>query len=376
MTLMNTKMRTVIEKIRNADFSKEYGIIGFDGFVDEIVHVVDKRYDSEHFKRIETIGEYGARISRAAGLSTNIEVVPIQRKLGGNGPIFGNALLNHGLHFSYIGALGYPKPVAIFDDFISRCDATSISEPGYTDAVEFFDGKIIRCKLEGLKNVSWDGLRRVVPLEELKSLFNRASFLAFLNWSLVVNVTSLWRGLLEEVFPDIEPMQKRRLFVDLADPEKRSRKDLQEAIELIERMGKYACVTLGLNKKEACEIAALYDIHIDDFKNADAEELLKLLTDRLDVDTLLIHSVKSACGGQRGGPVFTVAGPYCEAPKLTTGAGDNFNAGYMLGQIAGLPIEESLWLAVCNSGYYVRNAHSPDTLALVEFMEDCLNEQS
>ena len=192
MKYMKELMRSTIDRIRRADMSKAYGVIGFDGFVDEVVHVVGKRFDSKRFKRIETISEYGSRISRAAGLSTNIEVVPIQRKIGGNGPIFGNALLNHGVNFTYIGALGYPAPNPIFADFLKRCDVISISEPGYTDAVEFFDGKIIRSKLEGLKSVSWEGLTSVVDENTLQMLFDRTTFLAFLNWSLVVNVTSLW----------------------------------------------------------------------------------------------------------------------------------------------------------------------------------------
>jgi len=62
-------------------------IIGLDGFVDEIIHVVDKRQSFSDFTRIEYMGEFGGRISKAAGLSTNIEFVPQQTKLGGNGPI-------------------------------------------------------------------------------------------------------------------------------------------------------------------------------------------------------------------------------------------------------------------------------------------------
>ena len=375
MKYMKELMRSTIDRIRRADMSKAYGVIGFDGFVDEVVHVVGKRFDSKRFKRIETISEYGSRISRAAGLSTNIEVVPIQRKIGGNGPIFGNALLNHGVNFTYIGALGYPAPNPIFADFLKRCDVISISEPGYTDAVEFFDGKIIRSKLEGLKSVSWEGLTSVVDENTLQMLFDRTTFLAFLNWSLVVNVTSLWKGLLEQVFPKIARLPERMMFVDLADPEKRSRKDLQEAIEIIERMQSYVRVTLGLNRKEACEIAALYGVQIDDYKNVDIFELLKLLSDRLKIDTLLIHSAKIACGGKRGGPFYAVSGPYCAQPLLTTGAGDNFNAGYVLGQIGGLTVEQSICLAVYNSGYYIRNAYSPSTNELVTFMENCLREQ-
>ncbi len=40
--------------------------------------------------------ELAQRIGEAAGLSTNLELVPTQVKLGGNGPIMANALSRNG----------------------------------------------------------------------------------------------------------------------------------------------------------------------------------------------------------------------------------------------------------------------------------------
>ena len=59
-------------------------LAGFDGFVDEIIHVVDKREDNQRFKRIDTIEAFSKRIATYSGLSGNIELVPTQIKLGGN----------------------------------------------------------------------------------------------------------------------------------------------------------------------------------------------------------------------------------------------------------------------------------------------------
>ena len=50
---------------------------------------------------------------------------------------------------------------------------------------------------------------------------------------------------------------------------------------------------------------------------------------------------------------------FIKKPKLSTGGGDNFNAGLCFGQLAGLDFEESLYCANGTSGYYVRNAQSP-----------------
>src|SRR5262245_46066351 len=79
------------------------------GFVDEIIAVVDKRQSNDRYDPVRTIGHLGEKISAASGRSSNYELVVKQMKLGGNGPIMANALLNIGLSVSYVGNLGYPN---------------------------------------------------------------------------------------------------------------------------------------------------------------------------------------------------------------------------------------------------------------------------
>ena len=66
-------LRRSLDQVTDKELS---AVIGFDGFVDTIIEVVDKRHSFADYTRIQTIAEFGARISRAAGLSTNIEFVP------------------------------------------------------------------------------------------------------------------------------------------------------------------------------------------------------------------------------------------------------------------------------------------------------------
>jgi hypothetical protein len=368
--LIKQNIEMIIEKIEAAQVEKLRGIVGFDGFVDEVVHVVDKRYDADNYKRIETIQAYGERISMASGLSTNIEVVTIQKKLGGNGPIFANSLLDHGVGITYIGALGYPEVESVFNIFVQRCEAISLANPGYTDAVEFFDGKIIRSKLDALKDINWETLKSIVGISRYKKMLLEADFAAFVNWSLLINMNSIWQGLLKEVFPKFPKNKKKKLLIDLADPGKRSDSDLHTALDYIQEIGQYFDVILGLNKKEACEIVNLFGNTVDDYLNVDKEQLMIFLHETLAIDTIVIHSNKKACAQRKGEDYCVVDSLYCAKPKLTTGAGDNFNAGFVLGQICDLTVEESLYLAVCNSGFYVRNARSPKTHELLQFMRD------
>jgi len=56
--------------------------VGLDGFVDEIIHLVDVRNSAESFERIPSIAKLAERLAAAAGKSTNIEAVVQRVKLG------------------------------------------------------------------------------------------------------------------------------------------------------------------------------------------------------------------------------------------------------------------------------------------------------
>src|SRR5438132_13728222 len=83
--------------------------VGLDGFVDEILHVVDKRESADKYSRLPTISQLAIRIGAAAGKSANIELVSQMTKLGGNGPLMSNALPALGLKVHSLGNLGYPN---------------------------------------------------------------------------------------------------------------------------------------------------------------------------------------------------------------------------------------------------------------------------
>ena len=57
----------LIEKLKWAQTEKLNILSGFDGFVDEIIHVVDKRIDKDNYIRVKTIEDYGHKILNAAG---------------------------------------------------------------------------------------------------------------------------------------------------------------------------------------------------------------------------------------------------------------------------------------------------------------------
>jgi len=354
------KLWTALDTKKGHDLSM---IIGLDGFVDEIVHLVDKRQDFENFTRIPTLADLGGRISRAAGLSTNIEMVPVQLKLGGNGPILSNALLEYGVKLTYIGALGIPVH-SVFENMEKKAEKIySLCGPGHTHALEFDDGKLLMGKITILNEVTWDRFKEVVGSPKaIAAMIDKIDLFGMENWTMVPYMSQIWEGLIDEVLPLMANRAVKPLaFFDLADPEKRTKEDILAAMKLIGKFESKFRAVLGLNEKELYEIAEVFGIKADGLKNTTIATYKAL-----GIYCLVVHPVKEACCCIDG-EYYEVQGPYCEKPVLTTGAGDNFNTGFCLGQALGLDPTESITLGVCTSGFYVRNAKSPTYADVMDF---------
>lgn len=344
-------------------------VVGFDGFVDEIIHVVDKRVNFENYTRIETISALAERIGRAAGLSTNIELVPKQVKLGGNGPIMANALRSFGVKITYIGCLGYPDIHAVFKELAEASETYSISQPGHTDALEFDDGKLMLGKIEVLKEINWDNITARVPEDKLVDIFGRSQLVSMVNWTMIPYMNDIWEQLLDKILPQIKTDTKPLAFFDLADPEKRSEHDIAQALDIIQRFQQYYRVILGLNRKEASEIATVLGVKLSDKPEAvSLQEITEAIAAKMELYCLVVHPTAEA-GTVMEGNFVQVDGPYTSKPKLTTGAGDNFNAGFCLGQALGLSPAECLITGTGTSGFYVRNMRSPSFAELKSFLE-------
>jgi sugar/nucleoside kinase (ribokinase family) len=339
---------------------------GLDGFVDEVLHVVDKRESAESYQRLPTIAKLAERVAAAAGRSGNIELVPQITKLGGNGPIMANALASFGLQVTYLGNLGYPNLHPVFRDFASRAEVHSIAEPGTTDALEFDDGKIMLGKRATLKDVNWENIQARYGLDKFTAKLNTSDLAAFVNWTMLPHMSDVWEAILRDVCPSLAA-RSRLIFFDLADPELRTAKDIQHALDLIARFSPQFDVVLGLNEKEAMEVAEVCGVKPEcATPEALAETALRLAA-KLRIGTLVIHPVAYALA-VTGGKVSVADGPYVSRPKITTGAGDHFNSGFCLGKLLGLDNDMSLLAGVAASGFYVRTAQSPAIPQLAEFL--------
>jgi sugar/nucleoside kinase (ribokinase family) len=342
--------------------------VGLDGFVDEIVHVVDKRENAETFSRLPTIDLLAKRLAGAAGKSTNIEFVTALTKLGGNGPIMANALASFGLKVTYLGNLGYPNLHPIFSDFAKRAEVHSIAEPGYTDAMEFDDGKVMLGKHSSLKEVNWANISARFGKDNFSKHFGTADLVGFVNWTMLPYMSNIWESIQKEISPTLKG-PRRKIFFDLADPEKRTADDIRRALKLIGNFETHFDVILGLNEKEAYEVGNCFGLKPNSATPECLAELTRKLAEKLQISTLVVHPVTYALAVSKG-VVNVVEGPFVQKPLITTGAGDHFNSGFCLGKLLGFSNEMSVLTGVTTSGFYVRTAKSPTVIELAGFLNE------
>jgi sugar/nucleoside kinase (ribokinase family) len=120
---------------------------------------------------------------------------------------------------------------------------------------------------------------------------------------------------------------------------------------------------------------------IDPSTNPEAaiESLARSIREKLKLHGVVIHPRSCAAAAIAEGSTVSsakFAGPFVAEPKLSTGAGDEFNAGFSLARLAGLSVEQALACGTGASGYYVRNAGSPTLEQLADFLDELPPPQS
>jgi hypothetical protein len=277
-----------------------------------------------------------------------------------------NALGSYGVPVTYVGNLGAPNIHPVFANFAKRAVVHSIAEPGYTDAIEFDDGKLMFGKHESLKNVTWENIMDHLPEEQLLSIFAASSLIAIVNWTMLPHMTAIFQKVLKHIAPKLTG-EKRWLFFDLCDPAKRTREDIEKLLSTISKFQKNFRAVLGLNLGESRQIGEVLGIKAPRDSHDAVTAHAARIREILKIETVVVHPTAFAAAADADGATF-VEGPFTPKPKITTGAGDHFNAGFCIGRLLGGGLATSLQCGVATSGFYVRNAKSPSVADLRKFL--------
>jgi len=349
-------------KIRMKDLNLKQVTIGIDAFIDKIQQVVKSQTKDGECIFFNDIEEFGIYLTTKKGLSCGIEVRERFTKLGGNAPIMANALGSLGVKLNCVAAMGYPEIDPIFREISSNCALHTIANPGYTTALEFNDGKIMLSQREALLELTWSNLKSLLGIEKLNEFICNVDLVGLVNWNGIKQSNSIYKGILQDVLPTCVQDKEKVIFFDLADCSERSREDICEAIEIIRQFADYFKVILGLNENEA---HLVYKALQAEKENKDLLIIGDELYKQLKIDALVVHTQKRSIAWHKDGR-SQVSSLFVQKPKLSTGGGDNFNAGLCFGQLLGLDFESSMYIANATSGYYVRNGKSPSIEKLLQ----------
>lgn len=367
---MKDKLTAIQQGLQNAAaiLATKKIAAGFDGFVDSIVKVVINKTQSGETEHFQTIMQFGDYISSKSGSGFSLESEEQQLKLGGNMPIMANAMAQMGAGVDCVGAFGLPSIHAAFADMHPSCTLHSFTNPGFTTAMEFADGKIMLAQMTDLNQAEWATIKSVIGLPKLKEIFTDAGLICLVNWSEPDHSNNMWQGLLDEVFQGAKSRQ-RHFFFDLSDCSKRSAEAITTALGLIKQFGKHGHATLSLNRNEA---GILYK----KLNNADIPSDLQAIGDalfpQLSLGTLIIHTSKISLAWDASG-TYSDTPVFIANPTISTGAGDNFNAGFCIGQLLGLDAGAALILANSSSNCYIKTGQSPTLTVLGHYISGLIS---
>ena len=372
-------MREVRQKVINylrenkAAISTREATVGIDAFIDKIVRVVQNKNENNEYIFFSDIAQFGQYLTTKAGKSCGIEINERFTKLGGNAPIMANALGALSVKVNCIGTLGYPEVDPIFKDLSPNCQLYTFGNPGYTTALEFDDGKIMLSQRDYLHKVGWNTVKEILGVDKLRDFFQTSTLIGLVNWNGMIHFNEIFRGILDEVLAGRPAQKSQIVFFDLADFSERTAEDVREAVSLINEFNKHCKAILGLNENEAI---LMYKALFPEREIVELQELGQYIFDNLQVDALVIHTLTSSIAYEKG-QVTEIPSLFVKKPRLSTGGGDNFNAGLCFGQLIGLDFAGSLCTANATSGFYVRNAQSPtvdDLIATLESWDELIEQ--
>lgn len=346
-------------KTSSSNFS---GTAGFDAVVDQVAHVIRSISPNQKKTYFRTITEFSDYIRSKAGLSGSLELETVREKVGGNMAIYSNALGRLGVTMHCIGSFGNPIG-DVFSDMDPHCTCYGICEPGFCQALEFDDGKIMLASMEKLCQITWNRLETQIGQDALLQWTAQDHVIALLNWSELAGSTALFRTFYQKLLEQ-QPMDKHKyLFVDISDASRRQMADIQEVLPLFRQFSKRRAVVLSVNENECRLLGKAAGIFC-----ADLEEQARQLREQAGVDYLVLHLMDRAMAFTSAGTAIR-PGYYVERPLFSTGGGDNFNAGFTFGLLSGLSVEDCLSLGNAVSGYYVRQGESPDLEQVIQFLD-------
>jgi len=347
--------------------------LAFDGYVDSLYSLAKSRQSATEWTRMESMKTLGELLIKVAGSSANVERILKRRISGGFAPNSCKAINALGLEVKLIAALGYPDIHEVFQPLVQNemIDVISYNNPGETLGLEFNDGKIMLTDFENILKIDWDLLIERVSVDTIIEKIEASDVMGFGHWSLIPEIDEMWAHFFYDIFPNVKNIEKKLFFVDLADLKKRSQDDIQNMLDLLQKIDTKVPVMLSLNDQEAIDVSkALKNVKNIDPNEANFSDYVeggKLINNEVKLSYLVIHSPHFATISTKDDHYWVTEG-YTSKPRFTTGAGDHFHSGVAAGLGCNLSPPEAILLGNALTAIFVRTGNSPNIEELSQFI--------
>ncbi|WP_411964769.1 hypothetical protein [Haloferax sp. YSMS24] len=370
MNRPNEATRQAVESCRDALPPTVDGgrvVFGFDGYIDRVREFVSERQSADEYERVSTLAEFSERVNASveAESSLSFEWIEDGVRTGGHTSHLARAFGEMGFDPAIVGCLGDPPEDPFVEEF-GDFPLETLGSPGYTDAVEFGDGKLMLTEIGALMTVDWADIESQVGVERLAELVDGTELFGMGYWSEMPALPDVARGVREVLWPTLSDPPET-LLLDPGDLRKREPDVVAEGITQVSALDDVVDVVVSANRYETRYLAQLADGEEDTF-----ERESRAAFDHLGVTRFVGHGIDGAYLADDEG-TESVGVPRTDDPVLTTSSGDHFNAGLALGHVLDVGRAESLVVGNAVAGYFVRNGTPPAYEDVVTFVDQYLD---
>ena len=327
-----------------------------DGFIDEVWELVDSRTSLSQYTPVSQMTHFGQRIIGVGTGGMGIELVKKRRDYGGFTANIGYATARLGINTTMVGLFGKGKIDPVFAPVQAASNMVTMGDAAVTHALEFDDGKILMTHMGVVLEVDWNRLMQEIGISKLTELITESDIIGIGYWSCLPDFDSMVEEACKLIPHDGKP---RRFFFDFADVRKRDTASLVNTLAVLKRLNAKCPMILSTNEHEAAIIFKLQGETLDD-TGRPVEEKTEAVRTRLGLDEFVIHTPQYAVAASSKEPHALIPQKYCEKPVRTAGAGDTFNGGYIAASMAGLRIEERLFVANETVGFFLNTGNAPN----------------
>ncbi|WP_416840080.1 PfkB family carbohydrate kinase [Haloferax sp. DFSO52] len=342
-------------------------VFGFDGYIDRVREFVSERQSADEYERVSTLAEFSERVHASVEAESSLSFEWIQEgvRTGGHVSHLARAFGEMGFDPALVGCLGDPPEDPFVDEF-GDFPMETLGSPGYTDAVEFSDGKLMLTEIGVQIRLDWETIDSQVGVDRLAELVDGTELFGMGYWSEMPELPDVARGIREELWPTLSDPPET-LLLDPGDLRKREPDIVADGIAQVSALDDVVDVVVSANRYETRYLAQLAGRD-----EATFEQESRTAFDHLDVTRFVGHGIDAAYLVDDDG-VEHVGVPRTANPVLTTSSGDHFNAGLALAHVLGLGRAESLVVGNAVAGYFVRNGTPPTYQNVREFVEQYLD---